>query len=116
MLSTTKYGMAMFTSPASSMNFVWKSPNLLSAELDGHASHLAFLGELGLAASYDFSSHFSARAFVQAVWISGVALAPEQIAGTNFDAGTLAISGDGSLFYYGGGLGLEFGSSLDDYQ
>ena len=82
-------------------------PNLLSAELDGHASHLAFLGELGLAASYDFSSHFSARAFVQAVWISGVALAPEQIAGTNFDAGTLAISGDGSLFYYGGGLGLQ---------
>jgi hypothetical protein len=79
-----------------------------ATELDQHASHAAFLGELGLAVSYDFGRHFSARACFQAVWLSGVALAPEQIAGTDFDTGTVAVTSDGSLFYYGGGLGLEF--------
>jgi hypothetical protein len=83
------------------------SPSL-GANLSENASHLAFLGELGLVATYEFGPHLSARVFYQAVWLSGVALAPEQLAGTNFDAGTLAIDPNGSVFYHGGGVGFEW--------
>jgi hypothetical protein len=79
-----------------------------STALDQHANEVAFLGEIGLVATYELGPHLSARAFYQAVWLSGVALAPEQIAGTNFASSTLSVDAGGSLFYHGGGLGLEF--------
>jgi hypothetical protein len=84
------------------------SLDMISTLLEQHASQVAFEGEIGVSVTYDFGHHISARAFYQAVWLSGVALAPEQIAGTNFNNDTVSVNSSGSLFYQGGGLGLEF--------
>ncbi len=83
------------------------SLDVIATALDQHGSQVAFMGEIGLSVAYDFGRHFSARAFYQAVWLSGVALAPEQIGGTNFNTDTVSINSNGSLFYQGGGIGLE---------
>jgi hypothetical protein len=69
-------------------------------------NHTAFLGEAGLALTYQFSEHLAARAVYQAVWLEGVALAPEQLGATDF-AGTAVVDTAGSMFYHGGGIGLE---------
>ena len=51
--------------------------------------------------------HLSLRASCQAVWIEGVALAPEQIGANDFDTNANSIDTHGGIFYYGGGLGAE---------
>lgn len=66
-----------------------------------------FMGEAGAVATYDVTKHFALRASFQAVWIEGVALAPEQIGATNFTQGVSTIDTHGGVFYYGGGLGAE---------
>ena len=68
----------------------------------------AFIGEAGLAATYQVTRRLAFRASYQAVWLEGVALAPEQISATNFTAGTATVDTHGGIFYYGGGLGLEY--------
>ncbi|MEN6450187.1 MAG: hypothetical protein ABFC96_06835 [Thermoguttaceae bacterium] len=70
--------------------------------------HIAFLGEAGVVLTYEFTKHLSFRASAEAMWLEGVALAPEQIGSTNFIAGTADIDTNGGVFYYGGGLGLEY--------
>ncbi len=76
--------------------------------LDDDIGHVAFLGEVGLSATYHFTPRFSARVFYQVAWLEGVALAPEQIGGTDFLTGATTINPNGGLFYHGGGLGLEW--------
>ncbi len=80
----------------------------LEGRLEESVGQVAFLGEVGLTATYQFTPRFSAKVFYQAAWLEGVALAPEQIGGTDFLTGTVAINPDGGLFYHGGGLGLEW--------
>jgi hypothetical protein len=74
-----------------------------------HANHCqaAFIGEAGLVATYRLTCHLAVRASCQAVWLEGVALAPEQIGTTNFDAHLAAVDTHGGIFYYGAGVGLE---------
>ena len=67
----------------------------------------AFIGETGLLLKYRVTRHLSFRASAQAVWIEGVALAPEQVGATDFTAGTATIDTHGGIFYYGGGCGME---------
>ena len=76
--------------------------------IEANRSQAAFLGETGLVAHYRVNKHLSFRASAEAVWLEGVALAPEQINQTDFIAGTASIDTHGSIFYYGGGLGAEF--------
>ena len=56
-----------------------------------HRNQAAFMGEAGAVATYDVTCHLSFRASCQAMWIEGVALAPEQIGATDFTDG---IAGD----------------------
>ncbi len=77
----------------------------LSAVTEG--SHLAFLGELELMGSYQFTTHVALRGGYQVMWIEGVALAPGQIPVTNLVAGTADIATSGGLFYHGATAGLE---------
>jgi hypothetical protein len=74
----------------------------------GSVNQVAFLGEAGLVLSFQINEHVSARAVYQAVWLTGVALAPEQIPATDFASGTTSIDSNGALFYHGGGVGFEF--------
>ena len=75
--------------------------------IEANRSQAAFLGETGLVANYRVTKHLSFRASAEAVWLEGVALAPEQINKTDFAAGTASIDTHGGIFYYGGGLGAE---------
>jgi hypothetical protein len=69
---------------------------------------MAFLGEVDLVGSYLLSDNIAVRLGYQALWLQGVALAPDQfnVAG---DANGPAWYPDtkGSLFYHGAFLGLE---------
>jgi hypothetical protein len=67
----------------------------------------AFFGEAGIVSSYAITSHVAFRSKLGAAWLSGVALAPEQIATTDFTQGTTDVDTQGNIFYYGGSLGLE---------
>ena len=75
--------------------------------LDSFRNQVAFMGEAGAVATYQVTCHLSLRASCQAVWIEGVALAPEQIGATDFVGGAATIDTHGGIFYYGGGLGAE---------
>lgn len=75
--------------------------------IESTRSQAAFLGETGLILNYCVTKHLSFRASAQAVWLEGVALAPEQINQTDFNTGIVGIDTHGGIFYYGGGLGAE---------
>jgi hypothetical protein len=75
--------------------------------LAAHRNQAAFMGEAGAVATYQVTCHLSFRASCQAVWIEGLALAPEQIGANDFTAGVAGIDTHGGIFYYGGGLGAE---------
>ncbi len=70
-------------------------------------SHLSFLGEVGISASYQFAKHFALRGGYQVMWLTGIALAPEQIVATDFGAGHLSVNASGALFCQGANAGLE---------
>ena len=75
--------------------------------LEAHRNQATFMGEAGALANYDVTCHLSLRAFCQAMWIEGVALAPEQIGANDFTTLAAGIDTHGGVFYYGGGLGAE---------
>jgi hypothetical protein len=70
------------------------------------SGHVAFVGELGLMASYRFSERLAARAGYQLLWLDGVAVGPEQISGTDFISGSSALK-PGTAFFHGANVGLE---------
>jgi hypothetical protein len=78
-----------------------------TATASAHGNQTAFLGELGVSATYQISCRLSARAGYQLLWFNRVALAPEQLDNTNpsIPMATLDLTGD--LFLHGGFVGLE---------
>ena len=70
-------------------------------------SQTSCLGETGLVATYALSKHLAFRGSLDAMWLSGVALAPEQIGSVNVRRHTDVVNTSGNVFYYGGGAGLE---------
>lgn len=68
----------------------------------------AFLGEARVMATLAITKRLAFRASYQAVWLEGVALAPEQIEATDFVAGIARVDTAGGVFYHGAGLGLEY--------
>jgi hypothetical protein len=68
----------------------------------------AFLGETGAVATYCVTKRLAFRASAQAMWLTGMALAPEQVGAFNRRTGRDVINTSGSVFYYGGGMGLEY--------
>jgi hypothetical protein len=76
--------------------------------IEANRCQVAFLGEAGLIANYKITCHLSFRVSATAVWLEGVALAPEQLNQTDFTAGVASIDTHGGIFYYGGGAGLEY--------
>jgi hypothetical protein len=76
--------------------------------LGASGSQGSFLGELGLTARYALTARWMFRASYEVLWLTGVALAPEQINMANFDAETDAVDAAGMVFYHGGSVGLEY--------
>jgi hypothetical protein len=75
--------------------------------LDAKTTQTTFIGETGLLLKYQFNCHLAVRCTAEAAWLEGVALAPEQVSVTDVRTMTAAVDSHGSLFYYGGGLGVE---------
>jgi hypothetical protein len=76
--------------------------------LEANRDQASFLGEVGIAATYALTKRLAFRASYEAIWLTGVALAPEQIGSTDFRGGVATVNTDGGLFYHGGGLGFEY--------
>jgi hypothetical protein len=69
-------------------------------------SQVSFLGEIGVNASYQLTPHIAVRGGYQVMWLTGMALAPDQISATDF-AGQTAVNSSGTLFCHGAHAGLE---------
>ena len=67
----------------------------------------SFVGETGLSGIYQMTEHWALRADYRVMAVSGVALATEQVAVSNFNTG-LGYDTGGSVFYHGLFLGLDF--------
>jgi hypothetical protein len=72
------------------------------------ADQAAFLGETGVVLKYAVTKCLSVRVSGEALWLTGVALAPEQISAVNLRTRRDTADTSGTVFYYGGGLGLEY--------
>jgi len=70
-------------------------------------SQTSFLGDAGVVATYALTKHLAFRASLDTLWLTGVALAPEQISSVNLRRRTDVINTSGGVFYYGGGVGME---------
>jgi hypothetical protein len=68
----------------------------------------SFVGELGLNARYQWTDRLSLIGGYNLLWVTGVALAPDQLATTDITTGIATVSADGTLFYHGANAGLEF--------
>ena len=79
--------------------------------LSATRNRAAFMGEAGVVATYALTKRLALRATAEAIWIEGVALAPEQIGASSFGAvapGSAFVDTSGGVFYYGCGLGIEY--------
>jgi hypothetical protein len=73
-----------------------------------HDNHTAFVGDLALTGVYDLNDCWSVRAGYQLLWMEGVALASDQVAASDPSGGTASVATNGSPFYHGAFVGLEF--------
>ena len=83
-----------------------------SAYANAASSTAAFLGEIGLTAVYPINCHWSALAGYQMMWLSGVAVAGDQVPATgNFNNtnGVVAsrVDADACVFLHGINVGME---------
>jgi hypothetical protein len=72
------------------------------------AKHTSFLGETGLSCVCRFTPRLAVRGGYQCLWLEGVATAWEQIPGSDVGSGNAAINTDGSPFYHGAQIALDY--------
>ena len=70
-------------------------------------SHVSFLGEIGVTGSCQLTRHLALRGGYQVMWLTSVALAPNQIPATDFLAAQAGVNTSGTLFCHGANAGLE---------
>lgn len=71
------------------------------------ADETAFVGELGVNASYDVTSWLALRAGYTLFWLSGVATAPDNLLAANIAENTAIVNTQGSVLLHGITAGLE---------
>lgn len=69
----------------------------------------SFVGQLGVNYGYRMTDRLTFLAGYNLLWVTGVALAPDQLAATDITTGVGALDSNGSLFYHGVNVGLEYG-------
>lgn len=73
------------------------------------AEQIAYLGEMGLKGTYQFSESATLYMGYNVLWLGGVATAPNQLTASNFAPGGAAnISTGGNIFVHGAFAGMEF--------
>lgn len=68
---------------------------------------VGFIGDMTASVIYKLGDTWGLRAGYSLLWISGVALAPDQFSFAALPAGSTAISANSSAFLHGANLGLE---------
>jgi hypothetical protein len=83
-------------------------PNFQLRNASGSGGGVAFLGEVNLSALYRLTDVWNLRAGYNAIWIEGLALAPDQL-DFNFAAaqGGTQLHNGGGMFLHGVNVGLE---------
>ncbi|MDB5387649.1 MAG: hypothetical protein JWM11_3295 [Planctomycetaceae bacterium] len=71
-----------------------------------NSNRLSFLSELGVTGRVSCGRGWFLTSQYQAIWLSGVSTATDQLSHTNFNTGTGMIS-SGGVFYHGGTVGFE---------
>ncbi|MHB8954098.1 MAG: BBP7 family outer membrane beta-barrel protein [Pirellulaceae bacterium] len=71
-------------------------------------SDMAFAGDIGVSLGRRLTDRLSARLGYMALWIEGVALAPEQLDNSDPSSGVVSLDSSGGVFYHGGFVGLEY--------
>ena len=84
------------------------SSPLLGEGAEAKRNRTVFVGELGLIVDYRFSQSFALRAGYELLWISGVALAPNQSPTTDLGVPLATLNASGSALYQGVMASLEF--------
>lgn len=72
-----------------------------------HNDHTAFVGDLAFNGVYQLTEHLAIRGGYQLLWLSGVAIAPEQIHSINFAEGSFHVNTSHGAFFHGALVGLE---------
>jgi hypothetical protein len=70
-------------------------------------TEVAFVGDISITGVYRLRDHVSLRAGLQMMWLTDVALAPEQTQTNNFRTNTFAVDNGSDVFYFGGFAGVQ---------
>jgi hypothetical protein len=76
-------------------------------DFTNHEDEFAFIGELGLFCSYQFSPRLALTAGYQVIWVDGLALAPEQLDFNTRPESGSALRHNGGLLFDGARVGLR---------
>jgi hypothetical protein len=82
-------------------------PQLLAFDTTTQRNRAAFLGELGIVASWQVTEHIALRGGYQLYWQDGVALAANQPVSTDLPGQTGGINNSGHIFMHGPSAGLQ---------
>jgi hypothetical protein len=80
---------------------------LLGTSVEARRNRPAFVGELGIDVVYRFSRFFSLRGGYELLWLSSVALAPDQSRSTDLAAPSAGLN-LGAAFFHGATASVEF--------
>ena len=79
----------------------------VSFPVNNNGWNLAYIAEVGVTGRQKITDNWSLYLGYQALYIDGVALATEQIHGTDVGTGT-GLNHSAGVFYHGGRIGLEY--------
>ncbi|MGM0486832.1 MAG: BBP7 family outer membrane beta-barrel protein [Planctomycetota bacterium] len=71
-------------------------------------SNAAFVGDLGITAKRAITDQLSFSVSYMALWIEGIALAPEQLDNSDPSSAIVSLDNGGGTFYHGGFVGGEY--------
>jgi hypothetical protein len=78
-----------------------------SSVISASDDHTAFVGEIGLRGVYDLTPGLSVFGGYHAIWLDGIALAPDQIPVTDLFAPSATLDTGGTLLLHGASVGVE---------
>lgn len=71
-------------------------------------NQVSFVNDLNLTGAFRIRDHLTFRAGLQMMWLTDVALAPEQTQTNNFATDRFSVDNSSDVFYFGGFTGLQF--------
>ncbi len=77
------------------------------ASLSASGINTAFVGDLGVTAAYAINDRWTLRGGYQAIWVNGIALAPDQLDDSDIATGAATLDTSGHPIYHGLTLAAE---------